>query len=156
MGFLNYYIFLTACENRHNTFYMETLVDNATLVAEMFDAFKRGDIDALLSHMHPDIVWVASGTAPIPFGGTYKGRENTATFFSKLGKAITFTEFTPQRIVNVDDHTVVSTGQFTGVVNATGKETRSRFVMINEFDDHGLVTKFTDYIDTQNVANAFV
>ena len=134
---------------------METLVDNATLVAEMFDAFKRGDIDTLLSHMHPDIIWVASGTAPIPFGGTYKGRENTATFFSKLGKAITFTEFTPQRIVNVDDHTVVSTGQFTGIVNATGKEVKSDWVMISEFDEEGILVGFIDYVDTQAIANAF-
>ena len=135
---------------------METLVNNATLVAEMFDAFKRGDIDTLLSHMHPDITWIASGSAPIVSAGTYHGREETASFFSKLGNSITFTEFVPQKIFNADDHTVVSIGYFAGSVKATGKEIRSRFVMIDEFDDNGLVTKFTDYIDTQNLANAFL
>jgi len=135
---------------------METLVNNATLVAEMFDAFKKGDIDTLLSHMHPDIIWISSGSDPIPQAGTYRGREETATFFSKMAKAITFTEFVPQKIVNADEHTVVSIGNFAGTVNATGKEFRSRFVMIDEFDDDGLVTKFTDYYDTQNAANAYL
>ncbi len=135
---------------------METLINNATLVAEMFDAFKKGDINTLLSHMHPDITWISSGNAPIPQAGTYHGREETAAFFSKLAKAVTFTEFDPQKIVNADNHTVVSIGNFAGTVNATGKEFRSRFVMIDEFDDDGLVTKFTDYLDTQNLANAFL
>lgn len=135
---------------------MDILVNNAALVAEMFDAFKKGDIDKLLSHMHPDVIWNASGSAPIPHAGTYRGREETATFFQKLAKAVTFTEFDPQKIVNADDHTVVSIGNFAGTVNATGKEFRSRFVMIDEFDNDGLLTKFTDYFDTQNAANAYL
>jgi ketosteroid isomerase-like protein len=133
---------------------METMVNNAAVVAEMFDAFKRGDIDTLLSHMHPDITWTSSGTDPIAAAGTYRGREETTTFFSKLAKAVTFTEFDPQKIVNADDHTVVAIGHFAGIVNASGKTFMSRFVMIDEFDDDGLVTKFTDYFDTQNLANA--
>src|SRR5919112_208523 len=115
--------------------YMETLVNNAAVAAEMFDAFKRGDIDTLLSHMHPDIIWTATGGAPIPWAGTYRGREETATFFSKLAAGITFSEFVPQKILNADDHTVVSIGYFVGTVRATGKESHSRFVMIEEFDD---------------------
>ena len=135
---------------------METLVNHATLVSEMFDSFKRGDIDTLLSHLHPDVTWNASGTAPIVQGGTYHGVGETATFFSRLGNAITFTEFVPEKILNADDHTVVSLGHYVGNVNTTGKETRSKFAMITEFDDEGLVTRFTDFIDTQNMANAFV
>jgi ketosteroid isomerase-like protein len=135
---------------------METLVDNATIVAEMFDAFKKGDVETLVSHMHPDITWIISGIDPISYAGTYRGRENTATFFAKLAEAVTFTEFTPQRIVNAGGNTVVSIGHYAGTVNATGKEMKSDFVMIDEFDDDGLVIKFHDYVDTQAVAKAFV
>lgn len=135
---------------------METLVNHATLVGEMFDSFKKGDIDALLSHMHPDITWTVTGSSPIPYAGTYRGREHTATFFSSLAKTVTFKEFVVERILNADDHTVVSIGHFKGSVIATGKEFMSEFVMIDEFDDDGLVVGFHDYTDSQKIANAFL
>jgi len=135
---------------------METLVNNATIAAEMFDAFKRGDVKTLLDHMHPDIRWTIGGSAPIPYARTYQGHNDTATFFSALAKAVTFQEFVPEKILNADDHTVVSIGHFKGTVNATGKQFSSDWVMIDEFDDDGLVVRFKDYADTQNVANAFL
>jgi ketosteroid isomerase-like protein len=135
---------------------METLVNNATIAAEMFDAFKRGDVKTLLDHMHPDIRWTIGGSAPISYARTYNGQADTATFFSALAKAVTFEEFVPEKILNADEHTVVSMGHFKGTVNATGKEFKSDWVMIDEFDDDGLVVRFRDYVDTQDVANAFL
>lgn len=135
---------------------MATSVNNAAIVGEMFEAFKRGDIETLLSYMHPDITWTVTGSSPIPYARTYKGREDTRTFFPSLAKAVTFHEFVPERILNADEHTVVSIGHFKGTVNATGKEFRSDWVMIDEFDDDGLVVSFHDYTDSQNVAKAFV
>jgi ketosteroid isomerase-like protein len=134
---------------------MQTILDNATTVAQMFDAFKKGDVDKLISFMHPRVVWAVSGTAPIPYARTYRGHKDTATFFAELAKAVTFTEFVPERILNADDHTVASIGHFTGTVNATGKETKSDWVMILEFDEEGILVRFKDYVDTQNIANAF-
>ena len=135
---------------------METMVDNVTLVGEMFDAFKKGDVDMLLTHMHPDIKWTVTGSAPIPYASTYNGREETATFFDSLAKAVTFLEFVPERILNAGPHTVVSIGHFKGIAKATGKEFKSDWVMIDEFDDNGLLVRFHDYTDSQNVANAFL
>lgn len=134
---------------------METMVDNVTLVSEMFVAFKRGDIDMLLSHMHPDVKWTVTGSAPIPYTGTYKGRAETGNFFNSLAKAVTFKEFVPERILKAGPHTVVSIGHFRGIANATGKEFKSEWVMVDEFDDNGLLVSFHDYTDSQNVANAF-
>ncbi len=135
---------------------METLVNNAKLISEMFDAFKKGDVETLLSHMHPDIKWTVSGSSPIPYARTYKGHKETAGFFSSFAKEVTFQEFVPEKILNADDHTVVSIGHFKGTVNATGKEFMSDWVMIDEFNDDGLVVSFKDYTDTQKVANAFL
>jgi ketosteroid isomerase-like protein len=135
---------------------METMVSNTAIVGEMFDAFKRGDIDTVMDHMHPDITWVVTGAAPITYGGTYKGKAHTATFFTALAKAVTFQEFEVERIMDAGNHTVVSIGHFNGTVIATGKQFRSDWVMVDELDENGLVTHFHDYTDSQNVANAFM
>jgi ketosteroid isomerase-like protein len=41
------------------------------LVKESYEAFSRDDMDAVLAHVHPDIVWhQAQG---LPHGGVYHG-----------------------------------------------------------------------------------
>ena len=134
---------------------MQTILDNATTVAQMFDAFKKGEVDKLLSFMHPKIVWRVSGAAPISYARTYRGKQDTATFFPEIARAVTFTEFVPERIVNIDDHTVLSIGYLTGTVNATGKEIQSDWTMLSEFDEEGMLVRFRDYMDTQSIAKAF-
>jgi ketosteroid isomerase-like protein len=137
-------------------FYMETLVKQTAIASEMFDAFKRGDIETLLSYLHDDVIWTIGGSAPIPYARVYRGKEDTSTFFPSLAKAVTFHEFVPRRIEQAGDHTVVSFGYFKATVNNTGKQIESEWVMVDEFDDDGLVISFRDYVDTQAVANAFV
>jgi ketosteroid isomerase-like protein len=105
--------------------------------------------------MHPRVLWHISGSAPIPYARTYRGTKDVATFFTELAKAVTFTEFTPEKIVNADDHTVVTIGHMIFTVNATGKEVKSDLVMISEFDEEGNLVGFRDYVDTQAIANAF-
>lgn len=134
---------------------MQTILNNATTAAYMFDLFKGGEIDKLLSMMHPRVVWEVSGAAPIPFARTYRGTKEVAQFFSEMANAVTFTEFVPEKIVNADDHTVVSMGHYSIIVNATGKEAKSDWVMISEYDEEGVLVRFKDYVDTQAIASAF-
>ncbi|TKK69222.1 DUF4440 domain-containing protein [Ilyomonas limi] len=134
---------------------MQTILDNAATVAQMFDAFKKGEVDKLLSFMHPRVIWTISGAAPIPYARTYRGKQDTASFFPEVARAVTFTEFEPEKIVNIDDHTVVSIGHLTAIANETGKEMKSDWVMLSEFDEEGMLVRFRDYTDTQTVAKAF-
>ncbi len=134
---------------------MQTIVENAAIAARMFDLFNKGEIAKLISLMHPNVTWIVSGSDPISYAGTYKGQHDTARFFSQLAKTVHFTEFEADRILNADEHTVVSIGHFKGKVAATGKAIQSDWVMVMEFDEEGLLVHFHDYTDTQNVANAF-
>jgi len=135
---------------------MQTILNNAGTVAHQFDLFKNGEIDKLLSMMHPRVLWHVSGAAPIPYARTYRGTKDVATFFAEMAKAVTFTEFAPEKIVNADEHTVVSIGHLSLTVNATGKEVKSDWAMISEFDEEGNLDSFKDYMDTQAIANAFL
>jgi ketosteroid isomerase-like protein len=121
----------------------------------MFDLFKRGEIDKLIAMMHPRVIWTVSGAAPIPYARTYKGQKDVATFFPKLAEAVSFTEFAPDKIVNVDDHTAIAIGHFIAIAKSTGKEMKNDWVMLFEFDEEGILVRYKDYIDTQSIAEAF-
>jgi ketosteroid isomerase-like protein len=46
-------------------------MNHVLLVKESYDAFARDDMDTVLAHVHPDIVWhQAQG---LPHGGVYHG-----------------------------------------------------------------------------------
>ncbi len=134
---------------------MQTILDNAATTAQMFDLFKRGEFDKLVAMMHPRVIWTVSGTAPIPYARTYKGQKDVVSFFPALANAINFSEFVPEKIINAEDHLVLAIGHFIGTVNATGKEINSEWIMLFEFDEEGTLVRFKDYVDTQNIANAF-
>ena len=134
---------------------MQTILNNAGTAAYQFDLFKNGDIEKLLSMMHPRVLWHISGAAPIPYARTYRGTKDVATFFAEMAKAVTFKEFAPEKIINADEHTVVSIGHMSFTVNATAKEVKSDWVMISEFDEEGILVGFRDYADTQAIAAAF-
>ena len=53
--------------------------ENVETVREAFEAFNRGDLDAALQRMHPDVQWETVST--FPDAGTYRGREDVAGFW---------------------------------------------------------------------------
>jgi hypothetical protein len=50
---------------------------NVELVRGVYDAFARGDVDAVFAAMKPDIEWDES--EGMPYGGVYHGREEIVT-----------------------------------------------------------------------------
>lgn len=55
---------------------------NEALVREGYDAFVRGDIEALKQFLAPDVLWHISGTGPM--AGVYKGHEELLELFARL------------------------------------------------------------------------
>lgn len=47
-----------------------------------YDAFGRGDLDAVAAAFSPDIVWQEAGRSPV--SGTYKGRDAVFGLFGRL------------------------------------------------------------------------
>ena len=134
---------------------MQTILDNAATAVRMFELFNRGEIDKLIPMMPPRVLWQVSGAPPIPYARTYRGQKEVTTFFAELANAVTFTEFVPDKIVNADEHTVVSIGHFSAIAKPTGKETKSDWVIIFEFDEEGILVRYKDYVDTQSIAEAY-
>ena len=57
---------------------------NVELIRRGYEAFSRGDMDALAEVVDENVVWHAPGNNPL--AGDYKGRDETFAYYGKLGE----------------------------------------------------------------------
>lgn len=124
-----------------------TLTDNAATVANLYDAFRRGDISLILDHIADDCEWIGAGEGSLPQGGTYIGKD-AVNFFRKLGEAEEFNEFNPVSIHNIGDDEVVAFGDMTATSRETGTRLTCDWVMHWKFNEDGKAIYFHDFFDT--------
>jgi uncharacterized protein len=79
--------------------------DNVDVVQSAWDAFGRGDIDAVLEAILPSAETRVPET--LPWGGTYVGQEGFRDFLGKLSAAFEQFSATPQKVLGADDNHVV-------------------------------------------------
>ncbi len=79
--------------------------DNVDVVQGAWDAFGRGDIDAVLEAISPS----AETRVPesLPWGGTYTGPDGFQDFLAKLRETFEVFNATPQKVLGADDNHVV-------------------------------------------------
>ena len=124
-----------------------TSVSNAVTVANLYEAFGRGDIAFILDHVDDSCKWIGAGDGSLPQGGTYKGKEVIA-FFQRLGESAEFKSFNPAAIHNINNDEVVAFGNMTTLSKSTGKTSSSDWVMHWKFNDQGKVIFYQDFHDT--------
>ena len=121
-------------------------MSNVQVAARSYDAFARGDLDAVLADMHDEIVWhQAQG---LPHGGVYHGIDEVRrNVFDPLDRDW-WDEFvvTPEEFVE-DGDTVVVLGTYRGVARGTGRRLDVPFVHVWTFAD-GLAVRFRQFLDT--------
>jgi ketosteroid isomerase-like protein len=122
------------------------------IVESIYDAFGRGDIDALKARLHPEVVVTMHGPATIPYGGVRKGPSQVAAWFGEIASTIAFDDMSPETIIASGD-TVVVQGSESGRSIATGRGYKSGFVHVWKLRD-GLVLRMDDYVDSAAVVGA--
>jgi uncharacterized protein len=114
-------------------------------VTEVYEAFARGDVAAVLGAMADDIEWhEADG---MPYGGVYRGGQAIAE--NVLGPITTdVVDFavTPERLI-AEEGTVVALTRYTGVGKETDEELDLQAVHIWEVRN-GKIAGFRQFIDT--------
>lgn len=129
--------------------------DNVRLVQNAYDAFKKGDIEGLLSLLTEDIEWVTPGPPDLmPAAGTRKGREGVAEFFATLKEQEDVEIFEPEEFIAQDDK-VVAISKYRGRVKATDREAETLLVHVFDIKD-GKVARFREFFDTASVLPAFI
>ena len=128
---------------------------NTEIVKSMYEAFGRGDIEAILNKMADDVEWKSSPESKtIPTGGTFRGRAGVASFFQKVAATVNFDAFMPEKYVEQGD-IVVALGTYTGRSKPLNKKFTSPWAMVFTFRG-GKLARFEEHLDTETVAEAFV
>ncbi|MGZ8686903.1 MAG: nuclear transport factor 2 family protein [Gaiellaceae bacterium] len=116
------------------------------VVRRSYEAFARGDMDAVLADMHDDIEWQqAQG---LPHGGTYRGlAEVRRNVFDPLDRDW-WSEFSavPNEFLDAGEEVVVI-GRYRGVAKATGRRLDVPFVHVWSLRD-GKAWRFRQFLDT--------
>jgi uncharacterized protein len=130
-------------------------MSNVETVQAMYEAFGRGDVEAILAHLSEDVEWESGGgTTGVPWLQPRRGRAGAAEFFQALG-ALEFQNFQVTLIAG-SGNTVVGLCDVTATVRDTGKT----FVEPDEahiwhFGEDGLVQRFRHRADTHLQWQAF-
>jgi uncharacterized protein len=126
---------------------------NLAVVQKLYEAFGRGDLPTILSHLAEDVTWKYLGPAEIPFGGTRHGRDQVAQFFAAIAESLEVQDFGIDRII-VQDDTVVALGHERMRVKTTGRTYETEWAHVFTLRD-GKVVEFREYADSAAVAEAF-
>ena len=62
--------------------------DNRALVQRGYDAFGRGDIEALLALLDDNVEWITPGPSDLPTAGRRRGRQQVAEFFKGVDSSL--------------------------------------------------------------------
>jgi len=124
------------------------------LVQRSYVAFERGDLDAVLADMDPDIEWhQAQG---LPHGGFYKGVDEVRRNIFEPLDAEWWAEFsaTAEEFLDAGDQIVVL-GRYRGVAKGTGKILDVPFVHVWTVR-RGKAVRFRQFLDTAGWVEALV
>lgn len=128
---------------------------HADSVREIYQAFTRGDTDAILDRLADDIEWeYGVNSTDVPWLQPRRGKDQVPEFFESLA-AIEFHSFEPTMFLE-NGHVVVALIDLEATVRATGR----RVVEVDEvhiwhFDKNGKAIKFRHRVDTHQQWAAF-
>jgi len=96
---------------------------NVETIKAMYEAFGRGDVEAILERVTDDVDWSTDAAIEsAPWYGARRGKDGVRTFFEGIGQTGPVTEFTPLSFASNDDGDVMVFLQYAFTVTATGKD----------------------------------
>jgi uncharacterized protein len=94
---------------------------NIKTIAQVYEAFGRGDVTAILDAVTDDVDWAAEASSTaVPWYGVRAGRDAVAQFFADFGSAMEVEEFTPVSFAG-NETDVLTVVRFRARSRRTGK-----------------------------------
>ena len=127
-------------------------MDNLTAVQEIYAAFGRGDVPAILDRLAPDVVFDPDFDGTAPWLTRREGRAGVAEFFADLD-ALEIRGFEPRNFMAAGDQVAV-TIRILATVKASGEALPENEMHLWTLGRDGLVTEMRHYVDTAKHAAA--
>ena len=125
--------------------------ENIAVVKGIYAAFGAGDVPAVLSAMHSDIVWREADDFPYADRNPYVGPQAIAEgLFMRLATEWDGFGVDVEEVLDTGD-TVVALGHYVGIYKATGKSQRTQLVHVWRMAG-GKVAAFQQYANTLHIA----
>lgn len=128
---------------------------NTNTVREIYEAFGRGDVPAILAKLDENVEW-EYGTAAheVPWLMPRRGRKGAGEFFESLAE-VDFHNFVPKAIL-ADEKLVVAIVDIAFTVKKNGKNVVEQDeAHIWRFNDAGKVARFRHCADTNQHVQAY-
>lgn len=121
---------------------------NVNLVKDLYAAFGRGDVPAVLNAMSPDIHWhEAEGNPYMPSGEAWVGPDAVLNnLFMKLGAEFEGFSVHPKSFHDAGDSVIVE-ARYSGKYKATGKSLNAQVCHVWDVKN-GKLIRFQQYVDT--------
>jgi ketosteroid isomerase-like protein len=126
---------------------------NVRLVQDLYAAFARRDIPAVLAVLSPDAVWGEPSNPLDPSGGTRHGHAGFLEWVESGRGAGEILALEPRRFLS-DEDSVAVVGYPKVLVRSTRKVYETDFVHLVPIRD-GKITRFQEFFDTFAAAEAF-
>ena len=124
---------------------------NADIVRELFGDFGRGDFDAALAKLDPEVDWGEPPDMPETVGA-YSGREGVVAEFGRFMSAWAELQVDLEQVEQAGERVVVLT-RWRGRSKGTGIEVDQRVAQTYELRD-GLVVRVRQFRELRDARNA--
>lgn len=122
-------------------------MSNIDTAREAYDAFTRGDLEALRGNLAEDGTWLTSDE--LPLGGETRGREQILDNFAHIPDYWSTFSVEPEEFIDAGEYVVVRGTQH---LANDGGTLDSPFVHLMKFDGEGHVVRGEFYADTAKAA----
>ena len=124
---------------------------SAEIAKRAYEAFARGDIEAVLASFAEDVDFYEAES--LPWGGLHRGRDEVArNVFAVVVETFDDYATTPERYIESGD-TVVVLGRYSGVGRESGKPLDAAFAHVWNLRA-GRLKEFNHYADTARITEA--
>jgi uncharacterized protein len=127
--------------------------ENTQKVKDLYAAFGRGDIPAVLEALSDDVEWVIPGPADIPMTGTRRGKQAVRVWFGTLAENLEFQVFEPREFIAQGDM-VVALIYREATTRRSGRKFAAHEAHVWTCRD-GKITRHQAFEDTAAVAAAY-
>jgi uncharacterized protein len=109
----------TRCEQEERSMSAD---DNIKTIQAVYEAFGRGDVQAILDQVTDDVDWATeTSSTAAPWWGVRRGKAAVRQFFQDFGSTMEVREFSPISFA-ANDTEVHSVVRFSATARATGKD----------------------------------